>query len=88
MGNSNNGIVYITSTVDGVHTRESHHYVGRAADLGVNDNLQQWLYLNKTDLQINDLFGPVNMINYQLDKGKPYFKFVKGHENHIHVSIY
>ena len=86
MGESGNGSVVVTSLTDGTHSEGSLHYSGQAIDILPNDNLQKWIYENRQDLQINELFGPI--VEYQVDEGNPYPYNIGGHDDHIHIATY
>lgn len=78
----------ISAFTDACHTSGSHHYQGRAIDIGneeIAGALMPYLFTNRDRLKIDDLFFDP-LPQYTVDNGVPFGRTVGGHSNHIHVS--
>ncbi|MCL5795786.1 MAG: lytic transglycosylase domain-containing protein [Patescibacteria group bacterium] len=93
IGDSGNGDIFITCLTN--HSQltasgnNSQHPIGEAVDLGVNNNLQKYIFDNRSVLNIHQLLGPID--RYYVDDGKGYTSNHDGlwdlHQNHIHVGV-
>lgn len=89
--------IYVSSTTNGKHARESNHYIATAIDisringvkmrfLGVNSQVKQ-MQLALTKLSnVRENFGPYLKVK-TLKDGITSSVWVKGHYDHIHFSV-